>query len=122
MVGGMGRVDVGQARLPAIMWVSKPMTQTYARTLDHLARHLDGDRPLAAISPDVRLGGIYSLERIARDSAAQRPAIAQILAAYVRAHSPWPPTLPGQYVPDAPLASLPDLRTCVSERRTFRLP
>jgi uncharacterized protein YjbI with pentapeptide repeats len=40
---------------------------------------------------DVRLGGLYSLERIARDSEADRAAIYEILTAYVRGHAPWPP-------------------------------
>lgn len=40
-------------------------------------------------APDVRLGAIYALERIARDSREDRPAIAEVLAAYVREHAPW---------------------------------
>lgn len=39
---------------------------------------------------DVRIGGIYALERLARDSAADRLAIAEILAAFIRIHAPWP--------------------------------
>jgi Pentapeptide repeats (8 copies) len=45
---------------------------------------------------DVRLGGIYALERIARDSPADRATIGEVLAAFVRGHAPWPPRLPGQ--------------------------
>lgn len=41
------------------------------------------------------LGGIYGLERIARDSRSDRNAIQEVLAAYVRQYSPWPPK-PGQ--------------------------
>ncbi len=36
---------------------------------------------------DVRIGAVYSLERIARDSASDRAAIVDILAAYVRGHA-----------------------------------
>jgi uncharacterized protein YjbI with pentapeptide repeats len=36
---------------------------------------------------DVRLGGIYALERIARDSARDHPTVIDVLAAFVREHS-----------------------------------
>jgi uncharacterized protein YjbI with pentapeptide repeats len=39
---------------------------------------------------DVRLGGIYSLERLAGESPEHHPPIVEILAAYVREHAPWP--------------------------------
>lgn len=59
---------------------------------------------------EVVLGGIYALERIARESSDYRPIIAEVLAAYVRTHSPWPPIRPGQYRADAPLNQLPTLQ------------
>lgn len=40
---------------------------------------------------DVRLGGIYSLERLARESPEHHGPIIEILAAFVREHAPWPP-------------------------------
>jgi len=39
----------------------------------------------------VRLGAIYALERIARDSPRDRDTIVETLAAYIREHAPWPP-------------------------------
>lgn len=39
----------------------------------------------------VRLGAIYALERIARDSARDRDTIVETLAAYIRELAPWPP-------------------------------
>ncbi|WP_431913656.1 pentapeptide repeat-containing protein [Micromonospora carbonacea] len=39
---------------------------------------------------DVRLGAIYALERIMRDSAVDQPAVVDILAAFIRVHSPAP--------------------------------
>jgi hypothetical protein len=39
----------------------------------------------------VRLGGIYALERIARDSEKDHWPIMEVLTAYVREHAPWPP-------------------------------
>jgi hypothetical protein len=38
---------------------------------------------------EVRLGGIYALERIARDSERDHWAIMEVLSAYLREHSPW---------------------------------
>ena len=45
---------------------------------------------------DVRIGGIYALERIARDSARDHPVVMEVLSAFIHAHSrePWPPPGP----------------------------
>ena len=45
---------------------------------------------------DVRIGGIYALERVARDSARDHPTVMEVLAAFIREHShePWPPSDP----------------------------
>ena len=43
---------------------------------------------LGSDSIDVRLGGIYALERIMRDSARDHPAVIAVLSAYVRRHAP----------------------------------
>jgi hypothetical protein len=59
---------------------------------------------------DVRLGGIYALERIARDSPADRATIGEVLTAFVRGHAPWPPRLPGQYVAAEPIHEVPELQ------------
>jgi hypothetical protein len=85
------------------------VTERFTRAIDQLGQR--GEDPLDRL--DVRLGGIYALERIARDSEVDRPAIAEILTAYIRTHSPRPLT-PGQ--PSADLTrdqvrDLPDLRT-----------
>jgi hypothetical protein len=77
------------------------VTDRFTRAIDHL-----GSDQL-----DIRLGGIYALERIARDSKADRPTIAEVLTSYVRTHSPWLPSQPNQYKPDWPLDLQPDLRT-----------
>jgi Pentapeptide repeats (8 copies) len=46
---------------------------------------------------DVRLGGIYALERVARDSARDHPTVMEVLTAFIREHSrdPRPPSDPG---------------------------
>ncbi len=40
---------------------------------------------------DVRLGGIYALERIMRDSAVDHPAVVSVLTAFIRVHAPVDP-------------------------------
>jgi uncharacterized protein YjbI with pentapeptide repeats len=45
---------------------------------------------LGSESIDVRLGGIYALQRIMRDSSRDQPAIVSILSAYVRQNAPVP--------------------------------
>ena len=43
---------------------------------------------------DVRIGGIYALERVARDSARDHPTVMEVLTAFIREHSheQWPPS------------------------------
>ena len=74
-----------------------------ARTLALLRRGQVTDRYTKAIEQlgsgelDVRIGGIYALEGVARDSATDHPTVMVVLTAFVREHSrePWPP-------PDSP--------------------
>lgn len=55
------------------------ITERFSRAVDHL-----GSDKL-----DVRIGGIYALERLALNSPADRASVARILAAFVREHAPW---------------------------------
>ena len=55
------------------------ITDRFTRAIDHL-----GSGKL-----DVRLGGIYALERIALNSPADRTSVTSILGAFVRGHAPW---------------------------------
>ena len=64
---------------------------------------------------DVRIGGIYALERVARDSGRDHPAVMEVLTAFIREHSreQWPP-------PDHPASqeqersSRPDVQAAVT--------
>jgi hypothetical protein len=62
------------------------VTERFTRAIDQIGHE----------SLDVRLGGIYALERITRDSDEDRSTIAEVLTAFVRGHAPWPPSRPGQ--------------------------
>jgi hypothetical protein len=73
------------------------LTERFTRAIDQL-----GHKEI-----DVRIGGVYSLARIAKDSSTDRATVADVLAAYVRNHSPWPPTRSGQYVANAPINQVP---------------
>ena len=59
------------------------VTDRYAKAIEQL-----GSDKL-----DVRIGGIYALERIARDSARDHAVVMEVLTAFIREHcrEPWPP-------------------------------
>ena len=64
------------------------IAEAFTRAISHL-----GDEKL-----EIRIGGIYALERIARDSKKDHWTIMEILTAFVRQHAPWkePPKESGQ--------------------------
>lgn len=82
------------------------ITERYSRAIDQLGQQ----------GPDklqIRLGGIYALERIARDSPRDQPTIIDVLTAFVRT-STHPKTLEpsGLSCPDTPLA--PDTQAALT--------
>jgi uncharacterized protein YjbI with pentapeptide repeats len=86
---------------------SGQVTERFTRAVEQLGQREPGKL-------DVRLGGIYALERIARDSATDLPTVVEVLCAHVREYSPWPPRLPGQgraNLEPYELGNLPDLQT-----------
>jgi hypothetical protein len=62
------------------------ITERFNKAINHLGE--PGDDKI-----DVRLGGIYALERIANNSKDDRATIAEILTAYVRGHAAWTTTV-----------------------------
>jgi uncharacterized protein YjbI with pentapeptide repeats len=61
------------------------ITDRFAKAIEHLgASDKDGKKLL-----ELRFGGIYALERIAKDSPKDHGSIVEILTAYVRQNSPW---------------------------------
>jgi membrane protein implicated in regulation of membrane protease activity len=65
---------------------------------------------LGSDKQDVRLGGIYALERIAKDSPPDGATIAEVLTAFIRSRAPWPPGRPDQPGEDTPIKDIPFLR------------
>lgn len=55
------------------------ITERFTRAIDQLGSD----------KMEIRLGGIYALERIARDSEPDHWPIMEVLTAYVREHAPW---------------------------------
>jgi uncharacterized protein YjbI with pentapeptide repeats len=64
------------------------------------------------------LGGIYALERIARDSPKDQWTIVEILSAFIRHHAPAPAGTPDTPAPRRELKVLPSLRTDVQAALT----
>jgi len=63
------------------------VTERFTRSIDQLGATDDkGKKTL-----EIRLGGIYALERIARDSKRDHWPIMETSTTYVREHAPWPP-------------------------------
>jgi hypothetical protein len=54
----------------------------------------------------VRIGGIYALERVARDSAKDHPTVMEVLTAFIREHSREPRPEPGPDPPGRPTGPL----------------
>ena len=82
------------------------ITERFTRAIDQL-----GSEKL-----EIRLGGIYSLERISRESEADHWSIMEVLTAYVRQHSSWQPGEPSKK-PDGLPADIQAIIT-VLRRRT----
>jgi uncharacterized protein YjbI with pentapeptide repeats len=60
-------------------------------------RYTKAIEQLGSKEPDVRFGGIYALERVARDSARDQQTVIEVLATFIREHSreQWPVPAPG---------------------------
>lgn len=83
------------------------VTDRYTKAIDQL-----GSKEL-----EVRIGGIYALERIARDSPRDNPTVMEVLAAFVRDHSrePWPQPAADQPGTDPPQRETrADVQACIT--------
>src|ERR1022692_747856 len=66
------------------------LTNRFIQATSQLGAELNGGRP----NVEVRLGGIYALNRIANDWPKDYWPIAELLTAYVRHNAPWRPGQP----------------------------
>jgi hypothetical protein len=72
------------------------ITERFTRAIDQLGKVEDGKKLF-----EVRIGGIYALQRIARESDEDYWPIMEILTAYVRQNAPWPPEAGQERTEDA---------------------
>jgi hypothetical protein len=72
------------------------ITERFTRAIDQLGKVEDGQKLF-----EIRVGGIYALERIARESEEDYWPIMEILTAYVRSNAPWPPEVGQESTEDA---------------------
>ncbi|GAA1915942.1 hypothetical protein GCM10009716_26540 [Streptomyces sodiiphilus] len=63
-------------------------------------RYVEAIKLLASDNMTERLGGIYSLERIMRDSEKDHATVVAVLAAFVRQHAPWTEPPPERTSPE----------------------
>lgn len=80
-------------------------------------RYTNAIAQLGADQLHIRIGAVYALERIARDSAADHPVVMEVLAAFTREHSHelWPPPGPDGTPPDpAERRTRPDLEAAMT--------
>ncbi|MFE5965858.1 pentapeptide repeat-containing protein [Streptomyces sp. NPDC056463] len=75
---------------------------------DRFSRAVD---QLGSDKPDVRIGGLHALWRIAEQSPRDREAVISIQAAYLRTHLPWPPSAPESPAPDVHINDMAPLET-----------
>jgi hypothetical protein len=72
------------------------ITERFTRAIDQLGKVEDGKKLF-----EIRVGGIYALERIARESEEDYWPIMEILTAYVRQNAPLPPVVGQERTHDA---------------------
>ena len=80
-------LTLGAGLLAAGALVFTARTFTLSREGQVTDRYTKAIEQLGSDKLDVRMGGIYALERIARDSARDRPVVLEVLTAFVREHS-----------------------------------
>ncbi len=84
------------------------ITERFTRAIQQL-----GDK-----SREIRLGGIYALERIAKDSPKDHWTIMEVLTAYIREHTPWKESLPSgqEEMPQEPAVDTQAILTVIGRR------
>ncbi len=94
LIRNLGLVTAALVGFPMLIWRTKiadrqtkisdnsHLAEVYTKAIEQLGAQ-DGERPLL----EIRLGGVYALERIAKSDQEYRHQIAEVLCAYVRLNS-----------------------------------
>jgi uncharacterized protein YjbI with pentapeptide repeats len=90
----LSRGALEQTRRTVELTEQGQVTDRYTRAIEQLGSD----------KVDVRIGAIYALERIARDSARDHPTVMEVLSAFIREHSP-------ERVPDPAAVETAKLKT-----------
>jgi uncharacterized protein YjbI with pentapeptide repeats len=77
-------------------------------------RYTKAIEQLGSTTVDVRIGGIYALERVARDSPKDHPTVMEVLAAFIREHSRDPYTRPAPVADTPEPVTRPDIQAAVT--------
>src|SRR6476659_4303396 len=90
-------LTLGAGLLAAGALVFTARNFTLSREGQVTARYTKAIEQLGSDKLDVRIGAIYALERIARDSPKDHSTVMEVLTAFIREHSreQWPPPDPG---------------------------
>lgn len=107
-------LTLGAGLLAASALIYTARSFTLSRVGQVTDRYTKAIEQLGSDKLDVRIGGIYALERVARDSAKDHPTVMEVLAAFVREHSreAWPLSEPESE--DSERALRPDVQAAVT--------
>jgi hypothetical protein len=112
--GRLLTLGAGLVAVAALVFTAR--TFTLSREGQVTDRYTKAIEQLGSEKVDVRIGGIYALERIARDSARDHPTVMEVLTAFIREHSSgW--VLHAVETPDGPQppeTARPDIQTALS--------
>ena len=107
-------LSAGIAALAALGYTARNFTLSrQGQVTDRYTKAID---QLGSDKLDVRIGGIYALERIARDSSRDHATVMEVMAAFIREHShePWEPRRPADWRRSPELGPRPDVQAAVT--------
>jgi hypothetical protein len=83
-------------------------------------RYTTAIEQLGKESPELRVGAVYALERIARDSAADRLTMVEVLTAFIRLRAALSPGTDERERPTDPAAKFPTARDMTAAAKNLR--
>jgi uncharacterized protein YjbI with pentapeptide repeats len=125
LVLAMAQILAGTALLSGLYFTWRTLqvnregqvTERFTHAIDQLGATDNDNNPRL----ELRLGGIYALERIARDSEKDHWPIMQVLTAYVQKRAPWKrdETLAAGAVPAVPPLDIQAILTVIARRERY---
>lgn len=103
--GTLGLISLMYTRRTVELGRQGQITERFSRAIDHIGSD----------NTDVRLGGIYALQRIARESKPDHMPIMEILTAVARHRSPWSAETDAQQPPASQRCAPPSVPTTASD-------